>query len=141
MIAMIRRLLDRKFIRFLLTGGIAALVNLLSRFGFSEVMSYRWAVLTAYLCGMVTAWLLFRLFVFGASGRSRAEEFLRFGLVNLVAIVQVWIVSVGLAEWLFPHIGFTFHPEAVAHAIGVVVPVFSSYLGHKHFSFERTSSA
>ncbi len=124
-----------EFARFLLTGGLAALVNVASRYGFSLTMDYRWAVVAAYLCGMATAWLLSRLFVFAASGRAPAVEFARFGLVNLVAAAQVWLVSVGLAEHLFPWAGFTFHAEDVAHLIGVVVPVFTSYLGHKHFSF------
>lgn len=133
----LKRLLSGEFARFLFTGGIAALVNLVSRYGFSEIVGYRWAVIAAYLCGMTTAWILSRLFVFGASGRSRRAEFGRFALVNAMAAAQVWVVSVGLAEYGFPWIGFTFRPEDVAHLIGVAVPVFTSYLGHKHFSFAR----
>ena len=52
-----------------------------------------------------------------------------------LAVAQVWIVSVGLARFVFPAIGFTWHDETVAHVIGVLVPVVTSYLGHKHFSF------
>ena len=70
------------------------------------------------------------------SRRQRdASEYTRFALVNLAAVAQVWVVSVGLARLVFPAIGFTWHAEIVAHVIGVVVPVFTSYLGHKHFSF------
>ncbi|MBV5336344.1 GtrA family protein, partial [bacterium] len=107
--------------------------------GFSQVMDFRWAVIAAYLCGMVTAWILSRLFVFGASGRSAWTEFARFGLVNVFAAAQVWLVSVGLAEYAFPAVGFVHHAEDVAHMIGVVIPVFTSYLGHKHFSFSRAA--
>jgi putative flippase GtrA len=64
-----------------------------------------------------------------------ASEYTRFALVNLAAVAQVWIVSVGLARLAFPAIGFTWHAETVAHVIGVAIPVFTSYLGHKHFSF------
>jgi putative flippase GtrA len=130
-----RNFLDRRFARFLLTGGIAAAVNVVSRYFLSMAMEYRWAVIAAYLCGMTTAWILSRLFVFEGSGRSRAEEYMRFGIVNVVAAAQVWAVSVGLAEYVFPAVGLTWHPEDVAHVIGVVIPVFTSYLGHKHFSF------
>jgi len=56
-------------------------------------------------------------------------------LVNLAAVAQVWVVSVGLARLVFPVAGFVWHAETVAHVIGVAVPVFTSYLGHKHFSF------
>ncbi len=130
-----RNLLATRFARFLITGGVAAGVNVVSRYFLSMAMEYRWAVIVAYLCGMTTAWVLSRLFVFEETGRSRTAEYARFGLVNVVAAAQVWVVSVGLAEYVFPELGFDWHPEDVAHVIGVVIPVFTSYLGHKHFSF------
>lgn len=130
-----RTLLAHRFARFLITGGIAAGMNVVSRYFLSMTMEYRLAVIVAYLCGMAVAWGLARLFVFEDSGRNRSAEFARFGLVNLVAAAQVWLVSVGLAEFAFPAMGFSWHPYEVAHLIGVVIPVFTSYLGHKHFSF------
>ena len=136
-----QRLRESQFIRFLVTGGIAAGVNVASRYLLMSAMSYRWAIVAAFLCGMTTAWLLSRLFVFESSGRNWAEEYGRFALVNMVAAPQIWLISVGLAEYLFPAVGFTFHPEDVAHLIGVIVPVFTSYIGHKHFSFARKGTA
>ncbi len=130
-----RTLAGHRFARFLITGGIAAGVNVVSRYFFSMALDYRWAVIAAYLCGMTTAWVLSRLFVFEETGRSRGAEYVRFGLVNVVAAAQVWVVSVVLAEYVFPRMGFGWHPEEVAHVIGVIIPVFTSYLGHKHFSF------
>ena len=124
-----------RFVLFLLAGGTAAIVNIVSRIAFNWVMPYEIAIIVAYLCGMTTAYLLNRQFVFAASGRGVASEYTRFALVNLAAVAQVWIVSVGLARLVFPAIGFTWHPETVAHVIGVTIPVFTSYLGHKHFSF------
>ena len=55
-----------------------------------------------------------------------------------VRLLLVWLVSVGLAHYLFPALGFTWHDETIAHAIGVAIPIFTSYLGHKHFSFARS---
>lgn len=136
-----RRLGESRFARFVLTGGCAAGVNVVSRYFLSEVMSFGWAVIVAYLFGMTTAWILSRLFVFEASGRHWSAEFMRFGIVNVFAAAQVWIVSVGLAEWVFPRIGYGFHPEETAHVIGVILPVFTSYLGHKHFSFTKADGA
>ena len=124
-----------RFVLFVLAGGTAALVNILSRIAFNWIMPYEVAIIVAYLCGMTTAYLLNRYFVFAASGRGVASEYTRFALVNLAAVAQVWIVSVGLARLAFPAIGFTWHAETVAHVIGVAIPVFTSYLGHKHFSF------
>ena len=125
----------KRFLLFLLAGGVAALVNILSRIALNLVMPYEVAIVVAYLCGMTTAYLLNKYFVFAASGRGAASEYLRFALVNLAAVAQVWIVSVGLARFVFPAIGFSWHADTVAHVIGVAVPVFTSYLGHKHFSF------
>jgi putative flippase GtrA len=125
----------KRFVLFVLAGGTAALVNILSRIALNWVMPYEVAIIVAYLCGMTTAYLLNRYFVFAASGRGVASEYTRFALVNLAAVAQVWIVSVGLARLVFPAIGFAWHAETVAHVIGVAIPVFTSYLGHKHFSF------
>jgi putative flippase GtrA len=124
-----------RFLLFLLAGGTAAGVNILSRIVFNLVMPYEIAIVVAYLCGMTTAYLLNKTFVFVPSGRRPSSEYVRFTLVNLAAVAQVWIVSVGLARFLFPLVGFTWHAETVAHVIGVMAPAYTSYLGHKYFSF------
>lgn len=124
-----------EFIQFLVLGGIAATVNFLSRIGFSEIMSYRYAIICAYVAGMIVAFLLFRKFVFSPSDRHYIHEIRDFVIVNLLGIAQVWLISVGLAEYFFPYIGFNFYAEEVAHMIGLGVPAITSYFGHKHFSF------
>lgn len=126
-----------EFGRFLLTGGVAAGVNVVARWLLSHVMVYEAAVAVAYLAGMATAYVLARAFVFDRSGRSVADEAVRFALVNVVALVQVWIVSVGLARLAFPAVGFEWHAEDVAHLIGVAIPAVTSYFGHRHFSFAQ----
>ena len=125
----------RQFITFVVAGGLAAIVNIGSRILFNLVMRYEVAILAAYVCGMTVAYILNKKFVFAASGRGVTSEYVRFTLVNLLAVAQVWIVSVGLARFVFPALGFIWHDETVAHVIGVLVPVVTSYLGHKHFSF------
>jgi len=124
-----------QFARFLVVGGLAAVVNILSRIVLNLVMSYEVAIIFAYLCGMTTAYLLNRFFVFTPSGRAVHDEYLRFTLVNLIAVAQVWIVSVGLALYIFPMIGVTWHAETIAHIIGVAIPTVTSYFGHRYFSF------
>ena len=126
-----------EFTRFVLTGGIAAGVNVAARWGLSHVMSYEAAVAVAYLFGMTTAYLLARMFVFDESGRSTGSELLRFAIVNVFALAQVWLVSVGLARLAFPAIGFAWHAEDIAHLIGVAIPAVTSYFGHRHFSFAK----
>lgn len=124
-----------RFIRFLFTGGFAAVINVSSRWLLSIVMLYEVAVAIAYLIGMSTAFILARLFVFETRGGALHHQYVRFAVVNLFAFAQVWLISVGLARLAFPAIGFAWHSETIAHMVGVASPLAVSYLGHKHFSF------
>ena len=126
-----------EFIRFLVVGGIAALINFMARLLFSEWMSFRYAVIAAYIIGMLTAFMLSKWHVFETSGRHSGHELFYFSMVNLAAVIQVWGISVGLAEYFFPSIEFTFYAEEIAHLIGLCVPVISSYFGHKYLSFAK----
>jgi putative flippase GtrA len=129
------RLLTRQFLAFLLAGGIAALANFGSRIALGLVMPYVPSIVLAYCIGMLTAFVLNRLLVFKDAGNALGQQALWFVLVNLAAVAQTVLISLLLARWLFPAIGMDFHPETLAHAAGVAVPVVTSYLGHKHLSF------
>ncbi|WP_264053248.1 GtrA family protein [Rhodopseudomonas palustris] len=124
-----------EFLRFILAGGTAAAANVATRWLLSFLTPFEVAVFVAYLVGMAVAFLLTKYFVFVPSERPASSEARRFVLVNLVALLQVWAVSVGLAEWLFPTIEFTWHAELVAHSIGVASPIVTSYVAHKNFTF------
>lgn len=127
----------REFLLFLITGGMAALVNVLSRVGFSQLLRFELAVLLAYGVGMLTAYVLARKFVFLQNRTSVRRSFAAFALVNLFAVLQTWLVSVGLRNWLLPLLGIVVLRDLIAHGIGVAVPVVSSYFGHKHISFRQ----
>ena len=132
--------MSRQFLLFVLTSGIAAVANIGSRILFSRLVAFEWAVVLAFPIGLLTAFVLARLFVFGSSGGHVGTEFYRFLIVNLVALVLVWAISVGLARILFPMIGFTWHAETVAHTIGVLAPAVTSFLGHKYYSFGKDTA-
>jgi putative flippase GtrA len=124
-----------EFFRFVLAGAVAAAANIISRWLLSSIMPFEAAIVVAYVIGMITAFSLTRQFVFEKSERHVRSEALRFVLVNLAALLQVWIVSVGLADWVFPKIGLVWQAELIAHVIGVLSPVVVSYFGHKYFTF------
>ncbi|MEC5407895.1 GtrA family protein [Paraburkholderia sp. MPAMCS5] len=132
-----RTFVSRSFLLFLLTGGFAALVNWCSRIIYNLWMPYSAAIVIAYITGMITAFVLAKLFVFAQSRQSTGRSVFFFTLVNLVAVLQTWAVSVGLAYYLFPRIGMNWHARDLAHAVGVAVPVFTSYVGHKRWSFRH----
>jgi hypothetical protein len=127
---------SRQFLVFLLTGGIAAAVNFGSRILYNQWMGFSAAIVLAYITGMVTAFVLARLFVFRNSQRALHQSALYFVLVNGVAVLQTWAISLLLADWLLPLLGVEHFVHEIAHGVGVVVPVFSSYLGHKYLSFK-----
>ena len=54
----------KQFLSFIVCGGIAALANIASRIVFSLWMNYSLAIVFAFIVGMITAFILFRVFVF-----------------------------------------------------------------------------
>lgn len=129
-----RSLISREFLSFLLTGGLAAAVNFGSRIVYNRWLDFSSAVVLAYLTGMVTAFILARRFVFTQGSQSVQRSALFFVMVNGVAVLQTWAISMAL-YYLLPMAGVTRWVPEIAHAVGVVVPVFTSYFGHKKFSF------
>ncbi|WP_447793383.1 GtrA family protein [Pseudomonas farris] len=132
---MIQQFLSRQFLVFLLTGGTAAAVNFGSRIVYNFWLSFSYSVILAYITGMITAFVLAKLFVFKESQQSVHRSITFFILVNLVAVLQTWVISMGLAYYLLPSLGITSFVKELSHAVGVVIPVFTSYIGHKRWSF------
>jgi putative flippase GtrA len=131
----IKSFASRQFLVFLLTGGFAAAVNFGSRILYNRAMPFSSAVICAYITGMITAFVLAKLFVFRDSEQATHRAAGWFVLVNVVAVAQTWAISMLLVKWVLPALGVTMFAREIAHGVGVVVPVFTSYLGHKHFSF------
>lgn len=127
--------MNRQFALFVIAGGVAACVNFFSRILLSHWLTYSGAIVVAYLLGMVTAFVLNRLLVFKQVSHSMRHQVFWFTMVNLAAVLQTLAISLLLAEWLFPRAGFSWHPETVAHAFGVAIPVGTSFVGHKYLSF------
>jgi putative flippase GtrA len=126
---------SRQFLAFIITGGLAAGVNFGSRILFSQWLSFSVSIVLAYLVGMTTAFILARMFVFKGGQQALHQSVLFFVLVNVVAVLQTWAVSMCLAIYVLPAFGVTRFIAEMAHAVGVIVPVFTSYWGHKHLSF------
>ncbi len=132
---MIRQFLSRQFLVFLLTGGLAAAINFGSRIVYNQWVEFSVAVILAYITGMITAFLLARAFVFTDGSQSVQRSATFFVLVNAIAVLQTWAISMLLAYYVLHWVGITRFVPEIAHAVGVVVPVFTSYLGHKRWSF------
>lgn len=128
-------MLKKQFVFFLISGLIAASLNWGSRFLFSYFIGFEASVVLAYFVGMVSAFILMRIFVFNGSGKPLMPQAKIFVVVNIVALIQTFFVSLLMARWVFPSMGLVAHIEALAHLIGIIVPLGTSYLGHKFFTF------
>lgn len=127
--------MNNQFARFLLTGGIAASANIGSRVVFSLWVPYIPAITLAFCVGLTTGFLLNRGWVFTRTGRGWLVEAMWFTAVNFVGLAQTIGISWILSKIILPALGQEAFVAETAHAIGVVVPVITSYLGHKYFTF------
>jgi putative flippase GtrA len=128
-------LLSLQFARFLLAGGTAAVANYCSRFLFSYWVDYELAIILAYMLGMFVAFVLMRRPVFQAQEGASVLQIAKFVGVNILAVTQTLLVSLILARWILPACGVGEHAEAWAHLVGVLIPVMTSYYGHKYLTF------
>jgi putative flippase GtrA len=135
---LLERLKSEQFARFLLAGGIAAAANFLSRILFSQFVGFEMAVLMAFCVGLSVGFILNKTYVFWGSSQHVAAEIFYYILVNLFALVQTWLLSLYLAQMLVPELG-TELAEAAAHLAGIMLPVFSSFLGHRYITFRGAS--
>lgn len=126
---------SRQFALFIVAGGLAAGINFGSRILLSQWLPYVTAIVIAYCLGMITAFTLNKLLVFNQASNRLHHQVLWFIAINLAAVAQTIGISLLLARWVLPGLGVDFHNETIAHAIGVAVPVVTSYIGHKRFSF------
>ena len=127
----------KEFIVFVCCNGFAAVVNVSTRMLFGLFTSYTISVVLAFLCGLVTAFVLSRIIVFKIKEGKIKNQFVKFFIVNLFGLLQTILASFLLRNVLFPAMSFTFHPDSIAHMVGVVIPVFTSFLGHKYLSFGK----
>jgi putative flippase GtrA len=128
---------SKEFYKFLVVGGFAAVVNFFSRIGINYFFGFTLSVIIAYLIGMITAFILNKILVFKIEKGNTAKQFWYFTLVNIFAVIQTVTISVFLAKWFFPRIGFMIYSEEIAHFIGISIPVITSFLGHKYISFRK----
>jgi putative flippase GtrA len=122
-------------VRFLAAGGLAAAANVLSRVVFSYFFPLSAAVVLAYLVGMAVAFVLMRRFVFPPGRLQVHRQVVVFVLVNLAAAVQTLVVTLLLAKFVLPSLGLRRNVDLISHIVGVCVPIVTSFVGHKRWSF------
>ena len=127
-----------RFVRYLMLGGLATGLNWASRLWlWSRLLPFNLAVIAAYATGMLLGFELYRRFVFPASPQPLAVQVRTFVLVNMVGLSLTWTVAIALVDWLFPRVGFGFHPQAVGHAVALAASVMANWALHSRFTFAQ----
>jgi len=112
------------------------MANFCSRFLFSVWVRYEWAIVLAFLVGLTVGFLLMRGYVFDARGKPVGPQAAIFVAVNILALLQTLLVSVVLDRWVLPSLGVVTGAEALAHLVGITVPLATSYFGHRMVTFK-----
>jgi len=118
-----------------LAGAVAAVVNFGSRVLLSLALPFAAAIVFAYALGMATAFVLIRQFVFKEATNRLHEQLGWFIAVNALAAVQTLVVSLVMAHFVLPWAGVTWHAHEIAHAVGILAPIFTSYVAHERLTF------
>lgn len=128
---MVRRLFEKKPIRYLLAGGWNTVFGYAVGVGLYTVLSDRLHVTiiaaVANILAITMSFLTYKLFVFKTKGNWLLEysrSYLVYGSMALLSIVLLW----GLVDYLGINIWY-------AQALVILLTVGVSYLGHKFFTF------
>lgn len=134
---MLNSFFSKQFIIFILTGGLAAAVNFFSRIALNNYFDFSTSIILAYLLGMITAFCLAKLFVFKESQNTIGKSIFYFSAINVLAIIQTWCISMIMLHIILVHLSVTTsYDKELSHAMGVIFPVFTSFIGHKYLTFK-----
>jgi putative flippase GtrA len=134
-IDLLREFTSRNFFVFVAIGGLAAVTNFVARYFINFYFSYLVSIILAYMVGILTAFILNKFFNFRSFEKKSISQLGYFVFFNILGMIQTAVVSVLFAYSLLPLMGVIWHRFEIAHFIGLGVPVFTSFLGHKYFSF------
>jgi len=133
---MIRYFFTKQFLLFFTAGSFSAILHWLARVFLSVWLPFAWAVLIAYIIGIIIGFLLNSFLVFPNSDKARHAQARDFILVNLSFMPLVWSASMQVNNWLKTHAMLS-HTEELAHAIAIPLPMFATFLIYKFFAFKQ----
>jgi putative flippase GtrA len=132
---LLRVVRDRR-VAFLVVGAINTVVGYLFFAAFLWLVGqerYLVALACAHVVGVLFAFVLYRFLVFRVRGHVLADLW-RFETVYLSALAVNFVLLPGLVE--IAHL-----PVLLAQALIVLVTSLMSWVGHKNYSFRRSSSS
>ncbi len=126
---------SKEFLRYLLTGGIAAIVNFLLRIFFNLWFDFLTSVYLAFVAGIIIAFFLKKQFVFTEGRQPIIHSIGFFIIVNIIGFLQTLAVTIVCFYYVLPSFGIVKMAHEISHALGLIAPIITSYIGHKKLSF------
>lgn len=122
-------------LRFITVGGFNTILGLIAystiQYFYGQFIGYLGSLLIAHFLVSILAFFLYRQFVFNKSGTA---------LIDFLKFQAVYSVSLGINLVVLPLVIHQtgFNPY-IAQIISVLLVTIISYLGHKFFSFRRST--
>ena len=133
---------QREALRFLVSGGVATLGNMLAVWCARQAMDFRLALLCGIAAGMTISFLLTKFYAFRSSApKGAGGEMLRFSLVYGVGLAVYLIAALALRgglHWL----GLSLPLAEMGGVLGGAgAMAVSGYLGHRFFTYRTHREA
>jgi putative flippase GtrA len=129
-----------EFIRFIVTGGVATLCNMVVVWFSRSSLSVSASFVCGLVAGMCASFLLMKTFAFRSKSWSSAKgEAARFLVVYAVG-TAVYLVTALATERLLSAASLPIRLAAVGGVFsGGFLMAITSYAGHRHFTYRKTS--
>ena len=88
------------------------------------------------MVGLTVGFVMMRGYVFNARDKPVGRQVAIYGAVNFLALLQTLLVSMESVRLVLPFVGTISRAEALAHLAGVLVPIVTSYFGHRMATFK-----
>ena len=130
---------QKEFVRYVISGGTATILNLATVWLSRQVTTYEIAVFIGAMVGTATSYILTKTVVFNSNKKAFDHmEMVRFLSVHAVVCLQIWLVSVSLERWLLPAGWSSDARETLASAIGVGSVVLTGFILHRNVTYRET---
>lgn len=136
----IKDFISTQFLRFLLVGGFAALVNFFSRFFFRQFFLYVVSVAFAFSVGTIISFILNKIFTFKSFEERTVVQLIKFIIIAISSIfLATFIAWLGMVVYRLLQISFisSKQMESIAHIIAIGVTTLYNFLTMKYFSFRK----
>ncbi len=130
-----------QFVKFLIFAGLAAFVNVTSRFLLSEyiLFGYVTAIATAYFLGGIVNFTLNKIYTFPKGHRRSHQEARTFVVIAIIGLVLTNLFALFFLYISINILDILISPKLIeiySHIVAVGLVAIYSFLGHKHLTFK-----